>query len=238
MKPLFRSFSMFLRQVSKDSMLYAILAAPLLAGCAFRFGVPAAEAALCRHFGEVSILSGYYLLFDLFLCAMTPYIICFVSSMIMLAEYDENMAVYMSVTPVGKRGYIISRLGFPAAISILVSAVVMNFFSLTTWALPDLLITCTLSSLLSIAVSLLIVAFSHNRVEGMALAKLSGIILLGLPVPFFLFSGVQYLFSLLPSFWIAKLCIDGDYLLAMPPALLTSFLWIYGLYGRFAEKLS
>jgi hypothetical protein len=73
--------------------------------------------------------------------------------------------------------------------------------------LPALLITCTLASLLSIALALLIVAFSHNRVEGMALAKLSGVFLLGLPVPFFLSSGVQYLFSPLPSFWIAKFCL-------------------------------
>ena len=238
MRPLFRCFGMFLRQISKDSMLYAVLAAPLLAGCIFRFGVPAADSALCGYFGEASIFLEYYLLFDLFLAVMTPYIICFVSSMVILAEYDENMAAYMSVTPVGKRGYIISRLVFPAAISVPVSAVILSFFSLTTWVLTDLLIICMLSGLLSIPVSLLIVAFSHNRVEGMALAKLSGVILLGLPVPFFLLSGVQYLFSLLPSFWIAKLCIDGNYLLSIPPALLTSFLWIWVLYGRFAKKLS
>jgi fluoroquinolone transport system permease protein len=148
------------------------------------------------------------------------------------------MSVYMAVTPVGKRGYIISRLVFPAIISILVSAIIMRYFSLTTWALPDLLITCLLSSLLSIVLALLIVAFSHNRVEGMALTKISGAILLGLFVPFFLFSSAQYLFSLLPSFWIAKLCIDGNYLLAVPPAILTSFLWIWVLYGRFIKKLS
>lgn len=238
MKPLFRSFSMFLRQISKDSMLYAVLAAPLFVGGIFRFGVPAVESALCGYYGEASILTGYYVLFDLFLAVMTPYFISFVSAMVMLAEYDENMSVYMAVTPVGKRGYIISRLVFPAIISILVSAVIMFFFSLTTWNLPNLLITCLLSSLLSIVLALLIVAFSHNRVEGMALAKISGVFLFGLFVPFFLSSGVQYLFSPLPSFWIAKLCIDGNYLLAIPPAILTSFLWIWALYGRFIKKLS
>ena len=228
---------MFLTQISKDSMLYAVLAAPLLAGCAFRFGVPAAEAALCKYFGAMSVLSGYYLLFDLFLAVMTPYIICFVSALVMLTEYDENMAVYRAVPPVGKLGYITSRLVFPAAISIFASAAVMSFFSLTAWTLPALLVTCTLSSLLGVAISLLVVAFSHNRVEGMALAKLSGIVLLGLPAPFFLSSGIQYLFSVLPSFWIAKLCIDGNYLLAVL-ALLISFLWILALYGRFEKKLS
>jgi fluoroquinolone transport system permease protein len=228
---------MFYRQIAKDGMLYAVLAAPLLAGCAFRFGIPAAEAVLCGYLGRETILSGYYLLFDLFLAVMTPYIVCFVSALVMLTEYDENLTAYMAVTPVGKRGYIVSRLVFPSAVSAFASALLVSLFSLTVWTAPALLITCALSSLLSIAVALLLVSFSHNRVEGMALGKLAGIILLGLPVPFFLLSGAQYLFSVFPSFWIAKLCVEGNALFLLP-ALFTTFLWTWALYGRFIRKLS
>ena len=237
MKPLLRCFGMFLRQISKDSMLYAVLFAPVLAACMFRFGIPYAETLLCAYFGKPAILSNYYLLVDLFLAVLTPYMFCFASSMVMLTELDENMAAYMAVTPIGKRGYLTSRLVFPTVISFFVSILLMHFFSLTVWSVPILLITCLMTGLSSIAVSLLIVAYSHNRVEGMALAKLSGIILLGLPVPFFLFSGVQYLFSVLPSFWIAKLCIDQNLFFALP-ALLTCLLWIWVLYGRFEKKLA
>jgi len=236
-RPILRCFGMFLRQISKDSMLYAVLAAPLLAACMFRFGVPYAEALMCGYFNKTAILGDYYLLFDLFLAVMTPYIFCFVSSMVMLTERDENTASYMAVTPVGKRGYVLSRLLLPALLSIPASLIILIFFSLTKWSAPMLLITCTLSSLLSVGVSLLIVAFSHNRVEGMAMAKLAGAILLGLPVPFFLFSGVKYLFSVLPSFWIAELCAERNYLFIIP-ALLTSLLWIWALYERFERKLS
>ena len=237
MKPLIRCFGIFLRQISKDGMLYATLVAPILAGAAFRFGIPAAETALCAHFGKPAILSQYYLLFDLFLVTITPYMLCFVSALVILTEYDENMSSYMAVTPVGKRGYIASRLVLPAIIAVFVSFILMKFFSLTSWAASALLIICVLSSLLNVGVSLLIVSFSHNRVEGMALGKLAGIILMGLPVPFFMFSGVQYLFSLLPSFWIAKISVENNYLFVIP-ALLTSFIWIRILYGRFANKLS
>jgi fluoroquinolone transport system permease protein len=226
---------MFFRQISKDGMLYAALVAPLLAGCAFHFGVPIIEAALCEYYLKSEILFGYYLLFDLFLVIMTPFIICFASSLVILTEYDENMTSYMAVTPVGKRGYIISRLVFPALISVFASAMIMRFFSLTAWPLMMLFVTCIFSSLLSVAVSLFLVSFSHNRVEGMAMSKLSGIILLGLPVPFFLLSDVQYLFSFLPSFWIAKLCLEGNYFYCIP-ALLTSFLWMWVLYGRFVKN--
>ncbi|MHB8126552.1 MAG: ABC transporter permease [Desulfitobacteriaceae bacterium] len=237
MKPLLYSFRMFIRQIAKDSMLYAVCIAPLLAASFFRFGIPYLESLLCGYFERPFILSGYYLLFDLYLAVLTPFMFGFASSMVILTEYDENIVSYMAVTPVGKKGYIVSRLVFPALISFLVSVILMSFFSLTKWPLLMKLITCMLTSSLSIPVSLLIVSFSHNRVEGMALAKLSGIILLGLPVPFFLFSGVQYLFSILPSFWIAKFCRE-DNLLFLIPALLTLFGWLWFMYGRFEKKLA
>ncbi|MPN00882.1 hypothetical protein SDC9_148080 [bioreactor metagenome] len=228
---------MFLRQITKDSMLYAVLAAPLLAAFFFRFVIPIVEIRLCAYFGKSAILSDYYLLFDLFLATLTPYMFCFASSMVVLTELDESMAGYLAVTPVGKRGYILSRLVFPAAASFFGSVVLVSIFSLTAWTVPILLITCLLTSILSIAVSLLILSFSHNRVEGMAMAKLSSVMMLGLLVPFFLFSEILYLFSPLPSLWIAKLCLDHHFWPAAP-ALLSSLLWIWILYGRFEKKLS
>lgn len=237
MKPLFRCFGMFIRQISRDSMLYAASLAPILAAVFFRFGIPYIESLLCVYFNKVSILADYYLLFDLFLAVLTPFMICFASSMVILTEYDENMTSYMAVTPVGKKGYLVSRLVFPAIISFFVSVILLLCFSLTTWSLVLLLTVCMLTCVLSVAVSLLLVSFSHNRVEGMAISKLSGIILMGLPIPFFLFSKVQYIFSILPSFWISKLCKD-DNLWFLFPALLTSFIWMRLLYGVFKRKLS
>jgi len=237
MRPLIRSFKMFISQIWRDSMLIAVCVAPLLAAFFFRFGIPAIERFLCGYYDKASILSDYYLLFDLFLSIMTPYMVCFASSMVMLTEYDENMSQYMVVTPVGKKGYFISRLIFPASISFLASVLLMLCFALTAWSLPLLIFVCFLSALTSVAVSLLIFSFSHNRVEGMAVAKMSGLIMLGLPVPFFLLSKAQYLFSVLPSFWIAKLSLGHNYE-SLVPAIITSAVWIWLLYEKFRKKLS
>jgi fluoroquinolone transport system permease protein len=73
-------------------------------------------------------------------------------------------------------------------------------------------------------------------VEGLAMAKLSGLFMLGLPIPFFLFSNVQYWFSFLPSYWIAKLCIEQNYIFSVP-AFLSSILWMSILYRKFDRKL-
>ena len=237
MKPLLHSFSMFIRQIARDSMLYAVCLAPLLYALLIRFGIPFAEAELCALFGKAAVLKDYYLLFDLLLAVLTPYMFGFAASMVILTEYDENMAGYMAVTPVGKTGYLISRLVFPAAVSFAASILLVSFFSLTDPAPLNIVLFSLLGSLQSIAVSLLLVSLSHNRVEGMALAKLSGVMLLGLPVPFFVLSGIQFAFAPLPSFWIAKMALDHSFL-PLIPALITSFLWITALSGSFKRKLS
>ncbi len=60
MKPLFRCFILFIRQIANDSMLYAVCIAPLLAACFFRFGIPRIELLLCGYFGTAPILGAYY----------------------------------------------------------------------------------------------------------------------------------------------------------------------------------
>lgn len=237
MKPLLRSFSLFVRQVFKDSMLAAVCVATVLTAFFIRFGIPTIEGILCGYFQKEVILADYYLLLDLLLALITPYMLCFASAMMMLTEYDENMAGYLAVTPVGKKGYILSRLAFPAVIAFIVSIALMLWFSLTVWSFGMILLTCMLTCLVSIIVALLLFAFSHNRVEGMAMAKLSGLLMLGLPIPFFLLSDVQYLFSPLPSFWIAKFCIGQD-LMFLIPALLSSLIWILLLYRKFNRKIA
>jgi fluoroquinolone transport system permease protein len=70
---------------------------------------------------------------------------------------------------------------------------------------------------------------------GMALIKLCGILLVGIPVVYFVTSPIQYLFSPLPSFWMAKISLTGNYLFIFP-TVITSSIIIMGLYKRFTVK--
>lgn len=236
MKPLFISFFMFIRQIFKDSMLAVVCAATVFTAFFIRIGIPVTEDVLCAYFEQQNILKDYYLLFDLLLALITPYMLCFASAMMMLTEFDENMTNYLAVTPIGKRGYILSRLVFPAVIAYVVSVILLRWFSLTEWSNEMILINCMLTGSVSIAASLLMFTISHNRVEGMAVGKLSGLLILGLPVPFFLISDIQYLFSMLPSFWIAKFCITQDIRL-LPAAFLSVTICILVPYKKFIRKI-
>ncbi len=230
------SMRMFFRQIRGDSMLYMMCFLPLLIAALFRFGIPFLEAQLTSVFQSDAVLTGYYLLFDLFLAVFAPYFLVFISAMVMLSEIDEHVAAYLAVTPVRRKGYIISRLVYPALLSAFVSAALLMLCALTDWTIWNVLLVSLLSVMLCVPVAMLVVTYSHNRVEGMALAKLSGLLLFGLPVPFFLTNGLQYLFAWLPSFWIAKVFQSGSYLGVLPAALLSAA-WIWLQYRRFERKL-
>ena len=218
-------------------MLFAVALAPLLTALLFHFGLPAAENALCTWFGKEAILATYYLLFDLILCFMAPFMFSMAAAFVMLDEYDDAIASYLAVTPVGKRGYIFSRLWMPVFLAFLVSLILMRFFSLTEWRWVLLLPVCALTAAMSVLLSLLLFSFSKNRVEGMAMAKLSGLLMLGLAVPFFWESNTIYLFSPLPTLWIGMFATQGGISFAAA-ALVLSCIWLAVLYRRFERKLS
>ena len=230
-KALFNSFNMFVRAVAHDGMLVVMLFAPVLIGCIFRFFIPFAVAQWHLYF-----LEKYYLLFDLFLMVLTPILWCFASALTMLDEMDLGVTRHLMVTPLGRRGYLLSRLLFPVILVIPVTLGVVMFASLTSFPFGILCLMVFASAIMSVIPALLIVTFAENRVEGMAMGKLSGLVSFGLLVPFFSLGLEQYLFAILPSFWLAKFALTshiGYYVMI----LLTTFFVSSLLYHRYQRKL-
>lgn len=203
---IFASFKMFVRQIYSDSMLAVATAAPLLAGAAFRFGFPAAERLLAVRFGG-PVLSPWYLLIDLFLAVLAPYMLCFASAMVILEERDCGIAAYLAVTPVGRAGYFASRLAFPAAIAGAASFAVLSVFGLSGMGIASRALASLGSAVVALTVSLLVVAASRNRIEGMAVAKLCGLVLLGVAVPFIADSPRRFAAAFLPTFWMGEAAV-------------------------------
>lgn len=236
MKAMFISFKQFLLQISRDSMLLVICLSPIITGIIFKFSIPIAENFLCDYFEKTVILSPYYLLFDIFLAIVTPYMFCFASAMVILEEKDTNITNYFSVTPVGKTGYLISRLGFPAIISAMFSIIMLLFFSLTHTGILITAALATMTAPIGVIISLLIVSLSSNKVEGMAIAKLGGLIMIGVAIPFFVTDTRQYLGAFLPSFWVTKVAIDFSTSNLLIGIAVIS-VWIYLLSHRFNKQI-
>jgi fluoroquinolone transport system permease protein len=236
MKPLFIVTKQFLAEIWSDAMLAVMVFAPLLMGCLFRFGVPALEKFLCTRLAMNSIITPYYALFDLVLTMMTPMMFAFSGAMVILGENDSGMARAISVTPVGRSGYLLSRVGIPALLSVVWCVIIVMLFRLTPFTTPEIISLALISAILGIAVSLMVISLAKNKVEGLALTKLSGLALLGIPAAILVPAPAQYIAGILPSLWMTKAIMEGAFVW-MLPGFVTAVLWCALFWRQFVRKL-
>lgn len=231
------SFFQMLAAMRRDMMLSVSCLVPVLAGLFFRFGVPFLETVLTGYFQVPAVISPYYRLVDVLFVMLSPTMFCFVSAMVALEEADEKTATYLFITPLGKTGYFVSRFGVPAVTAFWVTILLLPAFKLTEFSPAAILLFAAGGTLQGMIVALLILTFSSNKLEGMAVAKLSTLTIFGAVVPFFiknsmLLNNMQYVFFLLPSFWIGKAACEGM-LIYLFPALALATVWTVLLLERF-----
>lgn len=229
------SFMQYLNQIARDAMLFLSCLAPVLYGLFMKFGIPAAEKFLTGYYSREEVLVPYFLIFDLFLVVLTPMMFSFASSMVILGEIDDGITKYMSVTPLGRGGYLISRLILPLTLSFVVSIIVMNVFSLDIISFEMIIFLSFLSSVLGFITTMMVVSLSANKVEGMAITKMSGISMIGIILPFFVLTRIQYLAIILPSFWMAKFALEGK-IIYLILCVMVSAGWILLLLRKFMKK--
>lgn len=235
MRKTIRLFKMGMRQITRDGMLFALLPAPFLLGLFVRFGVPFVDSLLQR---ELSFsIQPWYSLADAMLLAMTPLLLGMSSAFVLLDEKDEGTGLYYQITPVEGYAYLGARIGIPMIWSFLCSIFVTMVFGISDAPFARVAAAALISSLLGLSVSMMVVSFAGNKVEGLAISKLSGIILIGLAAVWFVPAPYRYLASFLPSYWLGDLVQNGVGLLPVLGGLLTGILWI-GVFTRvFLRKI-
>lgn len=235
MKKFFNATKPFIQEILSDFMLVACLLAPIFMGFVFKFLLPLLESYLCSELSKSLVIEPYYLVFDLLLAIMTPIMFIFSGVMTTLSEIDNGTAKYLCVTPIGKQGYLISRIGFPSCIGFIYDIILLLIFTLTNLSLLKIIIISFLCVLLSLITAMLVISIAKNKLEGMALIKLSGFLILGIPAVYFIPSFVKYFFAILPSYWITEFA-RTDKAIFLLPSLFVSFVWIFFLSFKFKKK--
>ena len=231
MKRVLSSTMQIFKQIKSDPMMFAACFTPFVMGALIKFGIPFLE-----RITDFS-LQAYYPIFDLLLSIMAPVLLCFAFAMITLEEIDDKVSRYFSITPLGKSGYLFTRLGVPSIISAVIAFIVLLLFSLEKLSIGMTICLALLGSVQAIIVSLMIITLSSNKLEGMAVTKLAALTLLGIPAPFFIDSYYQFLVGFLPSFWVAK-ALQNEEVLYFSIGLVVALVWYYFLAKRLFRKLA
>ncbi|MFR0748989.1 MAG: ABC transporter permease [Hungatella sp.] len=231
MKKILSSTIQIFKQIKSDPMMFAACFSPFIMGTLIKFGIPFLE-----RITKFS-LQAYYPIFDLLLSIMAPVLLCFAFAMITLEEIDDKVSRYFSITPLGKSGYLFTRLGVPSIISAVIAFIVLLLFSLEKLSIGMTICLALLGSVQAIIVSLMIITLSSNKLEGMAVTKLAALTLLGIPAPLFIDSYYQFAVGFLPSFWVAK-AMQNEAVLYFSIGLVVALVWYYFLTKRLFRKLA
>lgn len=133
-------------------------------------------------------------------------------------------------------GYLAARFCIPSITAFLVTVVLLPVFKLTSLSAIEIVLLAAGGTLQGIITSLLILTISSNKLEGMAVSKMSGLVVFGAAIPFFVKDNLQYVVFPLPSFWIGKAAYE-NILLYMLPAFVLSAIWICFLLKRYLRKI-
>lgn len=229
MRQTIKLFQIGLRQITKDGMLLVMVPAPFLIGLIFRFALPVVNS-ITENYLLFSILPWYGLADGILVC-IAPMMGSMICAFLLLEERDEGIGEFYQITPVGDYSYLIARIGFPMLWALAETIIVVAFFNLTALSGFTILASSIVSALTGIFLAMLVVANAENRVEGLALSKMSGVSLLGLVAVWFIPHPYRYFTAFLPAFWIGKLITDGGSFFPFVLGILSCLIWI-GLFTR------
>ncbi len=235
MKQTLRLFQIGLKQITKDGMLLILLPAPFLVGMIFKYAIPFANSILEERLSFS--LKPWYGLVDGMLICLTSMFVALAFAFLILEERDEGITAFYQITPTGGYSYLMARIGIPMIGAWIVTVSTACFFNISGLPKMTILASSTISILTGIILAMVIVALAGNRVEGLALAKLTGISFLGLILVWFIPAPYAYFLAFLPSFWIGKLILGGAAALPFLLGLLLSLLWIIFFTRRFLTRI-
>ena len=199
----FRSLSAIdARNVARDSMLRWIAIFTPAFGLLFRFGAPPVADMLRKQFGFE--LVAYYPLLMSFLPLVAAGMTGTVVGFLLLDERDDETLTALMVTPLSLGDYLRYRLSGVMLLSAMFGALMVPLAGLSETTMLQVVVTAVTAAPLAPIYALFLGTFAANKVQGFALAKAVGVVLVPCVVSYFVTGPWQSAFGLVPHYWPLK----------------------------------
>lgn len=191
-----------LRNVARDSMLRWVVILTPAFGLFFRFAVPPIAAALEERLSFD--LTAYYTLLMSFLPLAVAGMIGTVVGFLLLDQRDDQTMSALLVTPLSLGAYLRYRMIVLLVLCVVLSWITVPLAGLTETTWLQLTVTSIVAAPLAPIYALFLGAFAGNKVQGFALAKAIGIVILPCIAAYFVTGPWQTAFGVVPHYWSMK----------------------------------
>ncbi len=189
-----------IKNISRDFILMVLLPVPIFLALLLKFGLP----QLIPLVSEWINLKSYTPLILIFLIIMGPLLTGMVSGLMLVDEGDENVVPAIAVTPLGRKGYIIYRLASPFVWTFLILLPVPYLSGLAEINYLIYFPVILLASLGAPFEALFIAVLAKNKIEAMAMGKITGVLFIAPFISWFAPAPWKFLGGIFPGFWVAE----------------------------------
>lgn len=187
-----------IKKWSRDSMMGFMLVYPIIFGALGRYFLPWISDKYGFNFTPFN---------DLILAILVLFVPIAYGALIgfsILEDRDDNVLTNIKVTPLSMHQFLSFRLIAVYLICVVATIFVIWFSKVGDISMKDIILISLLASLEAPISGLLINCFAKNKIEGFAVMKAGGSIIIFPIIALFFGGAKEMFFSFAPGFWSAK----------------------------------
>jgi len=215
-----------LKKIFREPIMALLLSAPILITLIFRllyvFLVPFIQKYIAF---DMSLYQHYVLSFTMIMSAM---LLSIVMGFTMIDDRDNKIVELISVTPMGKSGYLIMRLSLVFLLVFIYSIYTYLFMGIYILPVFTLLYLTLILCIYSAVMGLLLFSVASDKVNGLTYAKGMNVIFLFAFVDLLNIKWLNIAGGFFPPYWITQIIADPQnvYVLLMGAAVPLAWLFI------------
>jgi fluoroquinolone transport system permease protein len=194
-----------IRGTYRDPLLVMIVVAPVIWTSGVALLTPRVTDMLADRY-TFDLVPYYPLILTAFLLLTSIIIAGGLAAFLVLDEVDAGTLTALRVTPVPLSTFFAYRAATVMGVTTVYVIATMSFSGiLKPHLIPSLIPIGLLAGLSAVVSLLLILAMANNKIQGLAALRALGMLISGLPcLPWFINSGWNVAFGVLPPYWAAK----------------------------------
>jgi fluoroquinolone transport system permease protein len=191
------------RNIFRDANFKWMIFLPVFLALLLRFGLPPFSAWLQAAY-TFDLIPFYPAILGYFFVLMCPMIFGMLTGFLLIDERDDNTLTALQVTPLPFRAYLAYRVAIPIVLTIVLMFVIFPLSGLGVFPPEHLLLTALAAAPTAPLFGLTLAAFARNKVQGFAVTKMLGAVLIIPIFAYFTDSPWEYAYGVFPTYWPMK----------------------------------